>query len=70
MSTTAVPTPDGSAYVPDTTTDSRSPAGFSGSVAILHATGATDKSSREITMIASAIGGAGPYHVSLWVSKR
>jgi hypothetical protein len=60
---------DNSTYTPDTVLDSRSPAGFSGNVAVLHAANATDKSSRGIGMLASVIGGTGPYHVSIWASR-
>jgi hypothetical protein len=60
---------DSSQFVASTTLDSRSPAGFSGNVAILLAAMATDTKSRSIQLIASILGGTGPYHASIWVSK-
>jgi hypothetical protein len=56
-------------FVPSTTLDSRSPAGFSGNVAILLAAMATDSKSRGIQLVSSVLGGTGPFHASIWVSK-
>lgn len=52
-----------------TRTDSRSPAGFTGRVADVRDLGATDGSSRPITLLASFGGGDGPFSASVWVSK-
>lgn len=49
--------------------DSQSPAGFGGAVAIVKAAGATDKKSDGVMLLTSFLGGAGPFHARLWVSK-
>jgi hypothetical protein len=60
---------DGSQFIPQTTLDSRSPAGFSGNVAVLLTAMATDTKSRNFTLLTSVLGGTGSYHASIWVSK-
>jgi hypothetical protein len=52
-----------------TTLDSRSPAGFGGAVGIVRPVGATDKKSEAVVLLTSFLGGAGPFHAQLWVSK-
>jgi hypothetical protein len=49
--------------------DSRSPAGFAGSVAVVKPDGATDKQSAPVLLLTSFQGGAGPFHAQVWVSK-
>lgn len=51
------------------TTDSRSPAGFGGSVALVKADGATNKKSDPILVLTSFLGGAGPFRAQAWISK-
>lgn len=51
------------------TFDSRSPAGFGGSVALVQADGATNKKSDPVLVLASFLGGAGPFRVQAWLSK-
>jgi len=51
------------------TLDSRSPAGFGGAVALIRPENATDKKSRAITLLASFVGGKGPFHAKVWASK-
>lgn len=61
-----------SSYEPfelDTKLDSRSPAGFGGGVAIVKPGGATDKKSEPVMLLTSFLGGAGPFHAQVWVSK-
>lgn len=53
----------------DTTADSRSPAGFAGSVAIVKAPNATDTRSQSVLLLASFQGGDGPFDAQVWVSK-
>lgn len=53
-----------------TTTDSRSPAGFGGGVAILEASGATNTKSDPLMMLTSFQGGQGPFHAQVWVAKN
>lgn len=50
-----------------TSIDSRSPAGFGGAVAF--AKGMTDKSSLPVLLLASVLGGQGPFRAQVWVSK-
>ncbi|MBX3207635.1 MAG: hypothetical protein KF764_21475 [Labilithrix sp.] len=52
-----------------TTLDSRSPAGFGGAVALVRPAKATDKKSQAVTLLTSFLGGSGPFHVKVWVSK-
>ena len=56
-------------FTATTTLDSRSPAGFSGNVAVVAPAAATDTVSRGIVMLASVLGGTGPYHASIYASK-
>lgn len=53
----------------DTKIDSRSPAGFGGAVAVVRPSGATDKKSEPVVLLTSFLGGAGPFHAQIWVSK-
>lgn len=52
-----------------TTVDSRSPAGFGGSVALVRPDGATNKTSAPILLLTSFQGGKGPFHAKVWVSR-
>ena len=52
-----------------TTLDSRSPAGFGGAVGLIKAAGATDKKSDPVLLLTSFLGGQGPFHAQVWVSK-
>lgn len=52
-----------------TTFDSRAPSGFGGSVAVVKAENATDKRSDAIVLLTSFLGGTGPFHAQVWVSK-
>lgn len=52
-----------------TTLDSRSPAAFGGSVALIKPAGATDKKSDPVLLLTSFLGGDGPFHAQAWVSK-
>ena len=52
-----------------TTVDSRSPAGFGGSVALVRPDGATNKKSAPVLLLTSFPGGAGPFHAKVWVSR-
>ncbi len=52
-----------------TTLDSRSPAGFGGQVGIIKPAGATDKKSDPVLLLTSFLGGQGPFHAQVWVSK-
>jgi hypothetical protein len=52
-----------------TTTDSRSPAGFGGSVALAMSSGATNTKSDPLMVLTSFPGGAGPFDATIWVSK-
>ena len=56
-------------YELETTIDSRSPAGFGGAVALIRPSGATNTKSEAIVLLTSFLGGAGPFHAQLWVSK-
>lgn len=56
-------------YEIETTIDSRSPAGFGGAVGIIRPSGATDKKSEPVVLLTSFLGGAGPFHAQIWVSK-
>ncbi len=49
--------------------DSRSPVGFAGSIAVIKPDAATDKSSDPVILLASFLGGAGPFHAQVWASK-
>jgi hypothetical protein len=62
---------DGSSREADLTAslDSRSPASFGGAVAIVRAENATDSKSKAITLLTSFLGGKGPFHARIWVSK-
>ena len=51
------------------TLDSRSPAGFGGAVALVRPDKATDKKSQPVILLTSFLGGKGPFHAKLWVSK-
>jgi hypothetical protein len=53
----------------DTPIDSRSPAGFGGAVAVVRPAGATDKKSEPVVLLTSFLGGAGPFHAQIWISK-
>lgn len=53
----------------ETTYDSRSPAGFGGSVALVKPAGATSTKSDPVMLLASFQGGAGPFRAQVWVSK-
>jgi hypothetical protein len=53
----------------ETTIDSRSPAGFGGAVGLVRPAGATDKKSEPVILLTSFLGGAGPFHAQIWVSK-
>ncbi|MBX3187933.1 MAG: hypothetical protein KF819_13000 [Labilithrix sp.] len=53
----------------ETTFDSRSPAGFGGNVALVKPTGATNKTSSPVMLLASFQGGAGPFRAQVWISK-
>lgn len=53
----------------ETTIDSRSPAGFGGAVGLIRPNGATDKKSEPVVLLTSFLGGAGPFHAQIWVSK-
>lgn len=52
-----------------TRSDSRSPAGFGGSVAIANPDGATDKESDPVLVLTSFQGGTGPFRAQVWVSQ-
>lgn len=52
-----------------TTFDSRAPSGFGGSTAVVKAENATDKRSDAIVLLTSFLGGTGPFHAQVWVSK-
>lgn len=52
-----------------TTIDSRSPAGFGGAVGLIKPAGATDKKSDPVLLLTSFLGGQGPFHAQVWVSK-
>lgn len=52
-----------------TTIDSRSPAGFGGAVGVIKPAGATDKKSDPVLLLTSFLGGKGPFHAQVWVSK-
>lgn len=56
-------------YEIETTIDSRSPAGFGGAVGVIRPSGATDKKSEPVVLLTSFLGGAGPFHAQIWVSK-
>jgi hypothetical protein len=51
------------------TSDSRSPAGFGGGVAVFQADGATNTESIELVFVAPFPGGEGPFHAEVWVSR-
>jgi hypothetical protein len=51
------------------TVDSRSPAGFGGSVALVRPEDATNKKSAPVLLLTSFQGGAGPFHATVWVSR-
>lgn len=53
----------------ETAIDSRSPAGFGGAVALVRPAGATDKKSEPVVLLTSFLGGAGPFHAQIWISK-
>jgi hypothetical protein len=53
----------------ETTIDSRSPSGFGGAVALIRPAGATDTKSEPVILLTSFLGGAGPFHAQIWVSK-
>lgn len=52
-----------------TRADSRSPAGFGGSVAVVNPEGATDKASDPVLVLTSFQGGTGPFRAQVWVSQ-
>lgn len=52
-----------------TTVDSRSPAGFGGSVALVRPDGGTNKKSTPVLLLTSFQGGTGPFHAKVWVSR-
>ena len=52
-----------------TTLDSRSPAGFGGAVALVRPDNATDTKSQAVILLTSFLGGRGPFHAKIWVSK-
>ena len=56
-------------YALTTTLDSRSPAGFGGSVALVRPDKATNSKSRTVNLVASFLGGKGPFHAKIWASK-
>jgi len=61
---------DGSQQLDLTATlDSRSPAGFGGGVALVRPAKATNTKSRAVTLLTSFLGGKGPFHARVWVSK-
>jgi hypothetical protein len=49
--------------------DSRSPVGFAGNIGLIKPAGATDKSSDPVLLLTSFLGGQGPFHAQIWVSK-
>lgn len=51
------------------TLDSRSPAGFGGAVALVRPEKATDSKSQAVILLTSFLGGKGPFHAKIWVSK-
>lgn len=51
------------------TLDSRSPAGFGGSVAHVRPEKATDKTSESVLLLTAFLAGKGPFHAKIWVSK-
>lgn len=51
------------------TVDSRSPAGFGGSVALVRPEGGTSKKSAPVMLLTSFQGGSGPFHAKVWVSR-
>lgn len=53
----------------ETTLDSRSPAGFAGGVALVKPSGATDTKSDAVVILASVMGGQGPFKGQVWFSK-
>jgi hypothetical protein len=53
----------------ETAIDSRSPAAFGGAVALVRPAGATDKKSEPVVLLTSFLGGAGPFHAQIWISK-
>ena len=53
----------------ETKIDSRSPAGFGGAVATIRPNKVTDTKSEPVVLLTSFLGGAGPFHAQLWVSK-
>lgn len=56
-------------YTLESTYDSRSPAGFGGSIALIKPAGATNQKTKAVTLLTSFLGGKGPFHAKLWVSK-
>jgi hypothetical protein len=51
------------------TLDSRSPAGFGGAVGLVRPAKATDSKSKAVTLLTAFLGGTGPFHAKIWVSK-
>lgn len=53
----------------ETMLDSRSPAGFAGEIALVRPNKATNDKSASVTLLTSFLGGKGPFHGRIWLSK-